>query len=219
MTEITNIADRITEKGEYSLIPETRRVKRITRYSPNILAVVNFSDNPNRVITRGYIFNICFEEAYGNLETAVRHFVLNSSRQQGFTVQGEGKNETREPLLYLLGFVKGKNWSKLKKKGEDEKSELDKEKVDNGKPRIDRDIVYFPFEQCDEERKAKANPFMVKSSIHEDIGTGGISTTFPNLMGDLFPLLELEERNRLILTQEEFRDSFPDLSSLGIRYI
>ncbi|MEK6945580.1 MAG: hypothetical protein AABW63_02195 [Nanoarchaeota archaeon] len=203
MTEITQIANRIAEKKEEKLIYGVRSVERLSPYSPNILAVVNFPDNPNGVITRGYIFDICFEEAYGTLERAVEHFVKKSAKLQGFVVHDNGngsRSETREPLLCLMGFLKGKDW---RKKG-----------IDG----IDRDIIYFPFEKSDEKGRATANPFLVKSSIHEDIGTGSISTINPNEMEDLYPLLTVERMRRLTLSPEKFKE-FPDLSSLGIKYV
>ncbi len=250
-TEITQITDRINANKkveEYKTSDVSkyfRRVERVTSTSPNILAVVNFPDNPNGVLTRGYIFNIDLEKAYGNvagasaLETAVRHFVIRSSKLQGFVTHANGKRkeavdpllyletavqhfinkssmvpgflipndndnmekETKEPLLYLIGFVKGKDWN------------------EKGIDRIDRDIMYFPFEKSDIISKGKANPFFVKSSIHEDIGTGGISTINPNEMEDLYPLLAAERIRRLTLSQDEFKNTFPDLSSLGIRYV
>ncbi|MEK6917779.1 MAG: hypothetical protein AABW51_02420 [Nanoarchaeota archaeon] len=209
MPQLIQIADRanvIKKVEEYTISDISKyfkRVERLTSYSPNILAVVNFPDNPNGVITRGYIFNICLEEAYGSLEKAVEHFVKRSAKLQGFVVYGERKEETREPLLHLLGFVKGKDWSKSNPKN----------------TKIDRDIVYFPFEKSDEEGRATANPFLVKSTKKEEIGIGGISTINPNEMEDLYPLLAEERMRRLTLSPQEFRNNFPDLTSLGIRYV
>ena len=88
-------------------MPQFIPIERTESYAPNIVGVVNWPEHlgtrysakeKSPLPARGYIFDIHLEEVYGNLENAVKHFVMLT----------ENRFFSEKDAHYLLGHLKGR---------------------------------------------------------------------------------------------------------------
>lgn len=156
-------------------MPDIITLERKFDYSPNIVALVNWGDFftqrlgeiEEKMPIRGYIFDINLNEIYGGIMQASQHFIRRTI-----------KPEKRREELFLLGFVKGKILH-------DEKTGEDR--------RLDRDIVYCPYEKSD--GKLKTKPYLVKDAgvrLQSELGKGILCSYPVNMNQDMITISAAE---------------------------
>ena len=173
-------------------MPETRLIKKLYDSSPNIIAVVNFPENKGFILpARAYLFDIEIDKIYGSVENAANHFI---------------KRTKKIPALennFILSFITGRNCNKNKLEDK----------------RFERDLVYCEFEKAGNSNKFKTSPYLVKSDSRQELGTGEIQTTTPNINDDMLILLGLERTISQEFSFGDYAHNFPEFpEKLGLEY-
>lgn len=188
-------------------MPEIKRLKKTSEISPNILAVVNYPEN--KIPARGYIFDIDIEEIYGdesitkepkkNLVRYIENDTLNNAANHLILRTQKIKDKN---IDYVLGFVKGKDWRK-----ENPESNI-----------LTRDIVYMEFEKSNGIYR-KATPYMVKTGVSEELGSGPRDPTTPIIYGDMLMISGYEELMFRTIPFEDYKNFLEFPKEFGLEYV